>query len=488
MNLWNRAFLYVTRKRGKSALLFAILFIIATFALISITIGNAADQAQADLRESMGGKFTVWPSMDPQNPYVVTEKHIYDKQFGLGYYNTEAVYPDVIDSIMQVDGIKYYNAQAEWNPDAEKIEFCKPPMALPLEAKLKKMANCVGVSDTEHNECFTSGAIRLMEGRNITLKDSHAAVISTDLADKNELQIGDILQLRTARLDNKPPATNGRLIELTIVGLFELQDVPEPASRQTVFEVMENRIFTDMDSYMVYGYGKECRDKNRYFQANFIIEDPAKLDEIVKQAKAISSINWVPYELYTYSDDYKQAAAPLDKLGSLMKNLLIIIVIVSACILSLILTMWVRNRVHETGVMLAMGISKAKIIGQYLVEVMLIAVLAFGLSYFSANAVMHNVKDMVTKQSATTQENNQAVVVDNSASAGVAISMSKPSDKEEANVWDTLAPVGDIGVKVTMGNLLQLIKWGGLIILLSVGISSMTVMRLKPREILSKMS
>ena len=64
-----------------------------------------------------------------------------------------------------------------------------------------------------------------------------------------------------------------------------------------------------------------------------------------------------------------------------------IALMVSIAILSLILTMWARTRIHETGVLLSVGISKLSILGQYIAEVLLIAIFAFSLSYFSASAI-----------------------------------------------------------------------------------------------------
>lgn len=81
---------------------------------------------------------------------------------------------------------------------------------------------------------------------------------------------------------------------------------------------------------------------------------------------------------------YLAAAAPLEKSQTLITSFLLLIVLVSAVVLSLILTMWAKSRIHETGVLLSIGFGKASIIGQYLTEVLLIAAIAFGLSFSPA--------------------------------------------------------------------------------------------------------
>ena len=72
MGSLKRAFLYVTRKRGKTILLFAILLIMATFVLTGLSIWKASDAAQLELRQSLGGKFDShvdWAN----SPYIVKE-------------------------------------------------------------------------------------------------------------------------------------------------------------------------------------------------------------------------------------------------------------------------------------------------------------------------------------------------------------------------------------------------------------------------------
>ena len=73
MNISQRAFYYVTRKKGKSLLLLAILLAMGSCVLTGLAIWRAAGEAQLELRQSLGGRLAI--SVDWQNsPYVVEEK------------------------------------------------------------------------------------------------------------------------------------------------------------------------------------------------------------------------------------------------------------------------------------------------------------------------------------------------------------------------------------------------------------------------------
>ena len=63
MNCLKRAYLYVTRKKGKSILLFLILLVTATFVLSGLCIGDATRQAQMNLRKNLGGAFDMAAKM-----------------------------------------------------------------------------------------------------------------------------------------------------------------------------------------------------------------------------------------------------------------------------------------------------------------------------------------------------------------------------------------------------------------------------------------
>ena len=154
-------------------------------------------------------------------------------------------------------------------------------------------------------------------------------------------------------------------------------------------------------------------------------------------------------------------------------------VVVSAIILALILTLWTKTRIHEIGVFLSVGIRKSAIIGQYLIEVLLIAVLAFGLSYFTSNAIAGQIGNHLLEQSMQTgpEDDNDVVSVAASVEIGADNLVQKPLPTENG-----------IQVSVGLDNLAQLYLIGFAIIIVAVSASSITVMRLKPREILSKMS
>ena len=354
-----------------------------------------------------------------------------------------------------------------------------------MKAEFNNLVYARTVADTENSSFFQSGIAKLIEGNHITGNESNVAVISKDLADANSLGLGSFVSLQA-----------DRTVDVKVIGIYEILTPDSPLANIVTYEKAENQIFTDMNTLQdLFG------DKPVGFDsAAFTVYDPAQLDSIISEVNSLSSVDWRAFTLTTNDQTYLDAAAPLQKLQSLMSSIIWGIALVSAVILSLILTMWGRSRIYETGVLLSLGIGKIKIIGQYLAEVLMVAVIALGCSYFTSSAFAGQFANGLLQQNIPAGE-EQAAGVDITRKEGygddVVVSIKDdsvlPSGQDAAPEAEVLtdgtkADTEQIRVTIEPYNMLQLYFIGITVIILSVGVSSLSVMRLKPREILSKMS
>lgn len=482
MGTIKRAFLYVARKKGKSILLFFILLIMSTFVLTGLSTQKASQEAQKNLREALGGEFYVSVELSESNPYF---RRVDDGEGALDLYTELPVTRDMINAIMEIGGIEKYDASAQTLVSTNLTIF---PGNVPLKGELNNKIYARTVAGTENNSFFQSGIMELTEGKHITGNESNAAVISRDMADQNSLQIGDSISLQA---DEEA--------EVRIIGIYEIRK-PDPAYASVVtYEKLENQIFIDTSALQdLFGDMPVG-----FYEVAFSVYDPAQLDSIMSEVKGLSAIDWRAFEVAADNQTYLDAAAPLQKLQALVSSIIWVIALVSAVILSLILAMWGRSRIHETGVFLSLGIGKMRIIGQYLAEVLMIAVIAFGCSYFTSSAVAGQLANGLLQQNIPASEEQAAGVTitkKDGFSEDVVVSIKDDSALSDMPSGQDTAPEVEVAadgaeadreqIRVTIDsyNMLQLYLIGIIVIILSVGISSLSVMRLKPREILSKMS
>ena len=478
MSIIKRAFLYVTRKRGKTILLFAILLIMATFVLTGLSIWRASEVAQLELRKSLGGKFDVhvdWAN----SPYVVKEiiQNEVDGETGktsMSYiiYSTVQLTPENLAAIKIVPGVKYCSArQDHLAPFGDLYLF---PGTVPVDEMLRHYTKVFGTCGTEDDELFITGTLTLSHGRHISAGDIHVSILSQDLAEENGLNIGDYMTAHSYSVEGL--GYTGQEIRVQIIGLFTPNVVEQIDETVTTYDKIQNRVFVDMQT------AKELDGDGFNYGFNALhvtVDDPQNMERIVTDVKALPGIDWAAFTVDVDNETYENAAAPLETLNELVMTLLVVIIVVSAIILALILTLWTKTRIHEIGVFLSIGIRKSAIIGQYLAEVLLIAVLAFGISYFTSNAIAEQIGNNLLEQSVQAEQEND------SGSAAAAVSVDVGAD---AIIEKPLPTENGIQVSVGLDSFVLLYLIGFAIIIMAVSASSITVMCLKPREILSKMS
>ena len=183
MNFMKRAFLYVSRKRGKSILLFFILLILSTFVLTGLSIGSASKQAQKNLRQNIGGSFNIDVNYSDSNPYYHEEEsENEDGSSDLLMYSTEQVTSKMVENIRNISGVKFCDATTESLINFDKLL----PFAgtVPLDESLSHCVKSIGVWRSEEQNFFTSGKIQLIEGRHILDNDIHKVILCKDLAEK----------------------------------------------------------------------------------------------------------------------------------------------------------------------------------------------------------------------------------------------------------------------------------------------------------------
>ena len=109
----------------------------------------------------------------------------------------------------------------------------------------------------------------------------------------------------------------------------------------------------------------------------FYITDPLELDALLERVEALSSIDWDNHILRGNDFQYQQIAGPLQNLQSLAAVLTALTCGIGFGILALLLLLRLRGRVHEAGAYLSLGRPKGEILGQFALEAVALLVLGF---------------------------------------------------------------------------------------------------------------
>lgn len=443
--------------------MFLILFGIATATVSGIAIKKATIDAREQVNESINASFSIGNNLLNNS--------------GVGSRGMANVPAAAIEQIKKIDGISTYNARMIGEVDLidlEKVPLKNSRMQYDDEfmEQYKNFSDLDGMTDSSLDNKFISGVLQLEAGRHISPEDKQKVLVHEDFAKLNGLKLNDTLYVKQSELASVSPVegASNEKIGLEIVGLFSGSNMNQATMED---ELTENVLLSDLDTVQTLrGYDSE---NSLYAEGKYYVSDPKELSSIVEEVKALP-IDWVNYEIQESTNDYPALTGSLDNMDALINKMLIGVVVISAIILSLVLAFWINGRIHETGVLLSLGVSKINIIMQYIVELLFIAVVAFGLSYFSGQAIAQNIGDGMVQQAGETSSMNMKQGLGG---------MQLGADPDTSTISKTLEK---IDVSITLSEMGYVWLIGGLIILLSVCISSIFIIRLKPKEILSKMS
>lgn len=458
-----RAFFYTTRKRGKTLILLLTLFVISTFVLTGLSILAAADQSALSLRQSVGGSIKLELDRDNRQNWT------YQQGVGgtlVGYTGTPITDAD-IEKVMSIKGIRSYNGVGDGSVFAMDFSFISGFSFGPGS----DYSRLPSVSNSEYFNYFRRGAFKLVEGRHITPEDDHAVLISTALAERNGLKLGDTITVQCCYDAGGYPD-----VSLKIVGIYK--STLDDGGFTTTSTDKRNRLIIDhkamqeimMHDVIQYDNGVE-----------FFVDDPRDIDKIAAQIQKLD-LDWSCFKLTVDNTAYEAVASSLTAMQNMVTGLIIGIVIVSIGILALILNMWIKQRTHETGILLSIGVSKVKIVAQYILETLMIAVIAFGLSYFSSGAIAQGTSNLLFSQVAETQPIPEIEPPDDGTEYLDITGQYIPYDTSNMVTPDS------IEVHVTAKHLLWVYLLGMAICTAAVVLASLPVVKMKPKNILSQMS
>ena len=462
MSTWKRAFLYVIRKKVKTVLLFCVLLAMSTFILTGLSIYKATDDSALSLRQSVGGSIRL--ELDESNE----ANWRYQQAAGgmmVEYVGTPITDKD-IQKIISVDGVKAYNGIGDGDVYAKDFDFISG-FSFGAEFDDSRLPS---VTNSEYFNFFTRKAFQLIEGRHIKEDDDHVVLISSAIAEKNNLKLGDTITVQCCFDNGDYPD-----VKLKVVGIYEYKGDTNPF--HTTSTDKRNRLIIDHKAMQEIMQRDEIQYDNG---VDFYVDDPREIDRIAKEIKNLD-LDWDCFSLTVDNSAYEAVAASLTSMQRLIVWLIVGCIVVSVSILILILSMWIKQRRYETGILLSIGITKGNIVFQYIVEVLLIAVVAFGLSYFTSSLLSQGVSDLIFNQVAESQPIPEIELPDDGSEYLDITGQYIPYDSSNMEM------VESVQVNVNPNNLLYVYVLGAFLIVLSVSAASITVIQMKPKKILSQM-
>lgn len=150
---------------------------------------------------------------------------------------------------------------------------------------------------------------------------------------------------------------------------------------------------------------------NGYQQLTIYVEDPASVQDVYDRISALPELKDKTLKLSIDTDEYDVVSTPLVSLQKLVNTTIVIISIVSVIILTLLLTIWIRGRKKEIGILLSIGKSKWNIILQIFTETFIVAIISFAASIPCSNLIAEKAGAFLVSR-VTTGTTNLTIQID----------------------------------------------------------------------------
>ena len=435
MNFFKRAIKYSARQKLRSLLLFLTFTLLSTTILIALSSEKAVQQGTKQIKETVGASVRMEIDMNNQNNFGPAE------DFGNGAsgytYNGDRITEKIINSIAELPNVVSYNAKIEdayWGlpENFEPIPGMvnAPGLSIPYTAIL----------DSSLDVKFLNGSYKLEEGRHIKPNDSCTALISKELADRNNLSVGDKITFQEFE-------TGKTECTFTIVGIYS---GTEGTTKQAITPdgIPANCGYIDMEGLKKF-YSRGNEKLEGYDNLDIYTHSPEEAKELMETIKDLPEVKGKTFTFDVNTEDFDMVSTPLSSFGSMVDTAVLTITVIGMLIIVLFLVLWTRSRNKEIAILLAVGRSKVEIIAQFLVENILIGIL----SIFASTALSFGLANQIGS-----------------------FIISKAGEN-----------ISNLNIQIATSDMIKVFGIGFILICLAVITASYTIIRLRPKDILTKM-
>lgn len=424
------AILYVLRKKKRTCILFIILTTVLSFLYSSLNIMKLSNNLENNLYKISNTSISI-TQKDNQNFEINQFKEM-----------------ENIQEIKEI--ISQYNCLAKAT-NVEVVDGIQKVERENLPEILKNTFSIESTNSTKNNVLFNSGIFTIIDGRHIEKNDREKILIHEELAKKNNLKLHSKINLELIDLDQLDNNEVKKEYEFEVIGIFTGKKQEKYTGLSSDFS--ENMLFIDYESSqkaLNKTQNNKIANKITVYSDNF--EESNISFNKIKELK----IDLTKYTIEKNDGIFQEVLESVNGIKYIIKIMICSIIISGVIVLSLILILWLRERIHEIGILLSIGISKIKIVTQFILELLFISLPSLVLSLFIGNVILN-----------------------------IIVGGFMNSDDSTIMV-DSLLKNNNL-----ISNLITFMQSYGIligIIVLSVIIASLMILIKKPKEILSKIS
>jgi putative ABC transport system permease protein len=353
------AIAYITRKRNRTLIIFIILTIVFSCLYSCLTIMKSSNEIEKALYESSNSSISI------------TKKD--GEYFNVNQFKDIEKLKEVEEIIIQYDGLAKLK-------DAKVVSGEQIINREDLSDEFKNVVSFEATNNTKRNILFSSRVFTIKEGKNIEENDKNSIIVHEEFAKKNNLKLGDEVNLELLDIEK-----SGRIKshKFKIIGIFSGKKQETYTGLSSDFS--ENMMFVD------YSTSQEILNKsenNKIANKILMYSGSAESTDLALNKLKELKIDESKYFVEKDSNAFEESLESVSGIKHMIKIMTYSIMLGGMVILSLILILWLRERIYEIGIFLSIGTSKIQIIMQFIFELLFISIPSIIASLFLGNVLL----------------------------------------------------------------------------------------------------
>lgn len=353
------AIAYITRKRNRTLIIFIILTIVLSCLYSCLTIMKSSNEIEKALYESSNSSISI------------TKKD--GKYFNVNQFKDIEKIKKVEKIIIQYDGLAKLK-------DAKVVSGEQRINREDLSDEFKNVVSLEATNNTKRNILFSSRVFTIKEGKNIEENDKNSIIVHEEFAKQNNLKLGDEVDLELLDLEKSEEIKSHKF---KIIGIFSGKKQETYTGLSSDFS--ENMVFVD------YSTSQEILNKsenNKIANKILMYSGSAESTDLALNKLKELKIDESKYFVQKDSNAFEESLESVSGIKHMIKIMTYSIVLGGIIVLSLILILWLRERIYEIGIFLSIGTSKIQIIMQFIFELLFISIPSIISSLFLGNVLI----------------------------------------------------------------------------------------------------
>lgn len=465
MNFFTRIIKSITSLKKRTAIIGGLFLVVSTFLITARLTQYELQKVLENVQKDLNSIVTI--ELDYEK--ILQSMYSGDLQSGTDVLNEELL--EKIEKSSYVEDFSVSAATQLFTQYADRT----PKHEDKVPGGIIEPSNEIEIYDSNDPE-LAKYNLQIIEGDLTTNnKETYPIMVSKKYAEKHKLSIGDPLTLDfNSGFDEEQEALKKSGV---ITGIYELaanSPRPHKDNEERLF-FSTRRVLKEVKELQ---FGENTPLMAGYDKIKVSLKDPMDTQKFLNELDAENS-KYQQVAFKSSYEQYKTIQSMITDFSSILNFIQLFLILFALIVIGLIMMLSLRERKYEVGLLLSLGETKINILLQMLLEVAIVLVVSFGISFALSTTVI------APQASAVVNEQMQASMGELSANSSLSMPRGDNYVEDESTKLNTEVSIQQTDFKESLIFSSVIFSLLAVITCVTTILPTMKIIKRSPKEILS---